>query len=312
MTIEQDILGPGYTARTLELEGGHVATLVHRPAASNTRGAILYLHGFVDYFFQAHLAEFFTDRGWNFYALDLRRYGRSLREGDVPWFTTDLAEYHEELDLAVEIIRNAGHGRIVALGHSTGGLILPLWLADRRERQLVDALVLNSPWLDLQYGWFDRTIGTQLDDVLGKFRPLAPLPRKLGSVYPRSVHRSHHGEWDFDTAWKPLTSVPVQAGWFRTIRRGHARLQKGLGLQLPILLMHSDRSLIDPKEWSPGVMNADTVLDVKQMDQWAPMLGSDLATAVIPGGMHDLFLSAPPVRERAFSEMRGWLDCTFL
>ena len=68
-----DILGPGYTARTLDLHGGDVATLVHRPAEGAARGAVLYLHGFVDYFFQTHLAEFVTARGMDFYALDLRR-----------------------------------------------------------------------------------------------------------------------------------------------------------------------------------------------------------------------------------------------
>ena len=55
-----------------------VATLVRLRAAAPTRRAVLYLHGFVDYFFQTHLAEFFTERGYDFYALDLRKYGRSL------------------------------------------------------------------------------------------------------------------------------------------------------------------------------------------------------------------------------------------
>jgi alpha-beta hydrolase superfamily lysophospholipase len=311
MTVQQDILGPGFTARTLHLARGNVATLVHHSAGPDTRGAVLYLHGFVDYFFHAPLARFLARQGWDIYALDLRRYGRSLRDGDIPWFTTHLDEYHEELDLAVRIIREAGHQRVVAMGHSTGGLILPLWLADRRDPHPVDGLLLNSPWLDLQYNWFNRTIGTQAIDVVGRIRPLAPLPQKLNAVYPRSLHCSHHGEWEFREDWKPLTAVPAHAGWFRSIRRGHARLQKGLNLQLPILLMRSDKSIIDPKEWSPEVMKADIVLDVGQMQRWAPALGRDVTMTVIPDGIHDLVLSPGPVRERVLAELGAWLDGTF-
>jgi len=42
-----------------------------------TRGAVLYVHGFTDYFFQTGLADFFAARGLRFYALDLRKCGRA-------------------------------------------------------------------------------------------------------------------------------------------------------------------------------------------------------------------------------------------
>jgi alpha-beta hydrolase superfamily lysophospholipase len=67
---------------------------------------VLYLHGYVDYFFQTHLAEFFTARGYDFYALDLRKYGRSLRSHQTPNFCRDIAEYYPEIDRALKIIRD--------------------------------------------------------------------------------------------------------------------------------------------------------------------------------------------------------------
>lgn len=304
----QDILGPGYTAHTLDLRGGDVATLVHKAADTASRGAVLYLHGFVDYFFQTHLADFFTARGLDFYALDLRRYGRSLRDSDTPYYTDDLAVYDEELNLSIERIRNDRHGTIIAMGHSTGGLVLPLWLQRHRRPHPVDGLILNSPWLDLQYNLFQRTVLTKVVDLYGGIRPRAMLPSALNDVYPRSIHRDYHGEWDFRTDWKPIAKVPVHAGWFRTIRRGHARLHKGLDLELPILLLRSDKSLVDPPGWSPEVMRADIVLDVGQMERWAPALGADVAMAVIPDAVHDIVLSAKPVRDHAFERIDAWLD----
>jgi alpha-beta hydrolase superfamily lysophospholipase len=307
-TSQQDVLGPGYSAHTLALAGGDVATLVRHQAASNTRGALLYVHGFVDYFFQTHVAEHFAERGYDFYGIDLRRYGRSIRPGDVPWFTTDLAAYYEELDLALELIRADGHQRIIVMAHSTGGLIGPLWLHDRTDTDGIEALVLNSPWLDLQENRFTRTVGTWVIRAIGRMRPMAIIPQGLGSVYPQSVHKDAHGEWDFSTEWKPLTPQPVRFGFLGAVRRGHARLHKGLNVHAPVLVMHSDRSRLGMGEWSPGAMCADTVLDVEQMKHWASSIGPRVVTREIPGGMHDLFLSAEPVRNEAFAIMGDWLD----
>ncbi len=40
----------------------------------NTQKAVLYIHGFIDYFFQTEMAEQFNQHGYDFYALDLRKY----------------------------------------------------------------------------------------------------------------------------------------------------------------------------------------------------------------------------------------------
>ena len=78
---QPDILGAGYEQATLDLpndyEGQVVATLVRKKAAEPTKKAVLYIHGFIDYFFQTEMAERFNEQGFDFYALDLRKYGRS-------------------------------------------------------------------------------------------------------------------------------------------------------------------------------------------------------------------------------------------
>ena len=87
-----------------------VATLVRRQADQPTGRAVLYVHGYVDYFFQTHLADFFVERGYDFYALDLRKYGRSLLPHQTPNFTLNITEYFTEIDAAVRIIREEdGH-----------------------------------------------------------------------------------------------------------------------------------------------------------------------------------------------------------
>jgi alpha-beta hydrolase superfamily lysophospholipase len=295
-------------ARTLELRDGKVATLVRVPASGEKRGAILYLHGFSDYFFQRHVGEHFAARGWDFYGLDLRGYGRSIREGDLPNYIEDLATYFEDLDAAVAAIRKDGHAKLVVLGHSTGGLIAPLWAHARRDDHLLDAMVLNSPWFELADGWFNRTIGSAVVSALAAIAPKLVVRNGLGPVYGESVHRDHHGEWDFDVAWKPIHAFPIRAGWLRAIRRGHARLQRGLDVGVPVLVLRSSRSLLHATVWTPETMRADTVLDVADMTRYAPCVGKEVEVVTIDDGMHDLFLSAKDVRERALSAIDEWLD----
>ena len=81
-----------------------VATLVRKTPANRHRRAVLYIHGWNDYFFQTHLADHLSDLGFDFYALDLRRYGRSLRVGHLRGFITNLDEYGVELGASADLI----------------------------------------------------------------------------------------------------------------------------------------------------------------------------------------------------------------
>ena len=134
-----DILGDPYERRILELgadpdgEGTVSATLVRRRGVHDPRAAVIYVHGFTDYFFQKEFAEFFTDRHIAFYSLDLRKCGRSLRDGHTAHYVSDLAYYDAELDESLRIVQEETGAPVYLAAHSTGGLILPLWL-DRMNR----------------------------------------------------------------------------------------------------------------------------------------------------------------------------------
>jgi pimeloyl-ACP methyl ester carboxylesterase len=88
---------PGFEALEIafadDYDGPVVATLVRLPAREAPRGAVLYVHGFADYFFQRHMAERFAAEGYAFYALDLRKHGRSLRAHQHPNFCKSVTEY---------------------------------------------------------------------------------------------------------------------------------------------------------------------------------------------------------------------------
>lgn len=303
-----DVLGAPYVARTIALaddfEGRVVATLVSRPAAEPTGRAVLSVHGFADYFFQTAAADFWVANGYDFHAIDLRKFGRSLLPHQTPNYVADLAEYYEGLDAALAIVTE-GHDSVVVSGHSTGGLIVPLWLADRRHQ--VAGVVLNAPWLDMPGNLLLRSLGTGLVDRLGAQFPLRVVPRPVNGFYGRSLHADYEGEWEFNLAWKPLRSWPIHLGWLRAVRRAHARIRRGLDLTVPVLVLTSAESGRPTSMTDPSVHSTDIVLDVEQIRSRAPMLSTHVTLAKIEGAIHDVTLSRKSVREAVFDVLGRWL-----
>ena len=145
-----------------------------RRASARSRRAVLYVHGWNDYFFQTHLADFWATSASTSTPSTCAATGAACAAGTCTaspptWTTTTL-----ELDAAADLIA-ADHDQLVADG--------PL---DRRSgHRLVGgpdgragstALVLNSPWLDLQGSALVRALGAPVIDALGARAPTAVAP----------------------------------------------------------------------------------------------------------------------------------------
>jgi len=314
---QPDMLGDGYRQHVMELgtdpdgEGSIAAVLTRREPDDGevARGAVLYVHGFSDYFFQTELADFLAGLGLAFYALDVRKSGRARRPGQTAHYVSDLIRYDDELGRALRIAAGAHPGLpVIVLAHSTGGLIVPLWLDRRRAAGRVapvTGLVLNSPWFDLQGNALVRGPLTQALRVLARVRPFRALTGPPG-VYGQTLHVSGTGEWDFDTDLKPLDGFPVTFGWINAVRRGQAELHRGLDTGVPSLILRSDRSDFS-REYTPVSDRADTVLDVAQIARWAGCLGGETTVVPIEGARHDVFLSLAEPRAAAYAVMGEWL-----
>ncbi len=318
----------GYETTTLPLhaaqDGPLCATLVRRLRAADANGhaysadaarahtasrrAVLYVHGFVDYFFQSHVADAFAARGWDFYAIELRRYGRSMRDGNRPNYCRDLAEYDEELSMAIGIVREEEqHDTLVVLGHSTGGLIASRYLHRGARRADVQALVLNSPFFDFNVP-ASQQLKLTIGAALGALLPTLSDPKGLSRWYGESLHATLHGDWSYDLRWKPLLGFPVYLGWVRAIRAAQREVATGLSIECPVLLLHAGASMFAKDRWRDEYLSHDIVLNVAHMKARGPGLGRDVTLHACAGGIHDLYLSPSPVREQALQATLGWLD----
>lgn len=314
-----DVL-PGYWQRTIALgrdpagEGDIVATLIRRgPAPAGPAGrAVLAVHGYTDYFFHTELADHFAARGFAFYAVDLHKCGRSRRDGQTPHFVTDLANYDIELERALDVVRAQARD-VLVYGHSAGGLIVSLWLDRLRRRNPtahagIGGLVLNSPFLDLPGPAILRHSATvALLGGLSRVRSkgVARSPGEGG--YGTTLHRDYGGEFDYNLQWKPVGGFPITFGWLHAVRRGQARLHRGLDVGVPNLILRSDHSVretADPESMRCG----DAVLDVTQIARWAGCVGNRSTIVPVVDAKHDVFLSFEGPRDVAYRELDLWLD----
>jgi alpha-beta hydrolase superfamily lysophospholipase len=285
-----------------DYDGDVTATLVRNEhPVSTPKGAVLYIHGFIDYFFQAHVARAFNARGYDFYALDLRKYGRSLHARH-PNFCKDFGEYFPEITAAIEIMAAEGHASINLMGHSTGALPAALYAKDGERRARIARIIFNSPFLEFREPRWQTRFGAWLGAML----PFARKSNPVNRWYGRSLHSGAKGEWDFNTRLKPLEGFDAYFGWIRAVVNAQERIADGLALPQPILVLHSDRSL-DGDEWREEFHRADLILDVADMIARSPRLGSHVTIVEIAGGKHDLTLSQADVVPKVFTAMFDWL-----
>jgi len=286
---QPDRLLPGFEALELDFpadyDGQVVATLVRLPTDHAERGAVLYVHGYSDYFFQRHMAERFAAEGYAFYALDLRKYGRSMRPHQHPNFCKSLTEYYADLDAALETIGEP----VLLAGHSMGGLVCSLYAHEGERRSQVQSLWLNSPFFDWNLPEW-RKVQVHLAAAVGRYYPFLNDPKAFRPDYTRTLRT----EWEFEAALKPDYGFPLFYGWLGAISDAFEKLHRGLAIQCPVLSMHSDRT--------------DMVLDWRHIARWSRVLGPNVTVLAFPGGWHDLVLSPGRIRDEVFSALFAWAE----
>ena len=284
---------------------GAVRSTIVRLTSDCAHGVgVLYVHGYNDYFFQDEMARQFTEHCYDFYAVDLRKYGRSIMPGQRKFEARDLREYFADIDSAVVQMQHDGISSIVLMGHSTGGLISAYYMASQPP-QCIKALVLNSPFLDWNQSKFQEKFLIPVVDTFAALLPKVNISQGDDDTYARSLLKSMEGEWDYNTDWKLVHSPDVQTSWIKAIDYAQAVVQDFPGIKVPILLMHSD-STYRPGHGDPS--RADAVLDVDDISHYGRRLGIDVDEFTVKGCLHDLMLSAPGVRTALYDSLFDWLS----
>lgn len=305
-----DILGSEFEQTTITLKNDYagevVATLVRKSCDQSADRAILYIHGFNDYFFQKEMADKFNGQGLNFYALDIRRYGRSFRSHQKFNDIRNLKSYYEEIMAAIEIIKKEGNSRIILMGHSTGGLIATLFAKDYSDKGYINGVILNSPFYDFNMSSLVLGKLIPVGATIGKVFPSIQIDGALSEEYGESLHKDYDGEWDYNLNWKPCIPPPIALGWLRAIREGHKELRQPFAIVEPVLVLHSTATVTNKFD-KKQMHTMDAVLSVADIDRVARNIEGDVDIVPIKDGIHDLILSRKDVREKVYQIMKEWI-----
>mgnify|MGYP003581991586 FL=1 len=308
---QADILGEGYEQATLnfpdDYEGKVTATLIRKKASQSTNKAVLYIHGFIDYFFQTEMAEQFNQHGFDFYALDLRKYGRSILPHQKYYNIREIAEYDAEITQALEIIGAEHHENVLLCGHSTGGLTTTLYVAHHPNHPLIKALWVNSPFYDFNMNPIKRAVGVPSLSRLAQKFPNLQFPSELNKWYAASLHKDLKGEWDFNLDWKKSSYPKVRISFIRAIYEAQKEIHQDVRVDVPVLVMHSHQTK-NPRKWGKDAQSSDVILDVKDIQKYAKKIQGNVTIREIPNGLHDLVLSEKTVREGVYQQLFSWLE----
>ncbi|MDR1197562.1 MAG: alpha/beta hydrolase [Prevotellaceae bacterium] len=309
-TFKPDILGGRFEQATIvmpdDYEGNVVCTIIRLKANESADKAALYIHGFNDYFFQRELAEQFVGNGYNFYAVDLRKYGRSLLPHQNKCNIRKITEYYADIDTAISIILKDRNRLIILCGHSTGGLTASMYANEGKKNSAINALWLNSPFFDMNMNLFFKHIIVPFVSTLGGLNPNISVATGNSRLYGESLHVDYRGEWNYNLKWKSLKSPRMNFGWIHAIYHAQHKIRRGLQIACPVLVMHSGKS-VKAGKWTDDISRADMVLDVKDIRKYSPKLGKNVVVQSIEDGKHDLILSEKSVRKKVYYSLFKWL-----
>jgi alpha-beta hydrolase superfamily lysophospholipase len=311
LDYKTDILKNGLESAIInqkeDYEGKVICTIIRKKATHNQNKAVLYIHGFNDYFFQTEMADYFNKNGIHFYALDLRKYGRSHLPNQKLNNVRNLEEYFDDVSKALQIIKQEGSEKIILSGHSTGGLIASIYAQEKSNENLFNALFLNSPFFGFNINPITKNIVIPIVSAVGFIFPNILTNGGFSELYGKSLHKEAYGEWDYNLAWKPHVPPLVNLGFIKAVYLAQKKVKKGLKISVPVLVMHSDNSIYE-KKWSDKMFTGDAILNINDIDRESKKILGNTIIKVIPNGQHDLILSPKPVRERVYKALFEWIE----
>ena len=260
---------PLLVAGTMGGAGRGGAAVLRRRANRPSRRAVVYVHCLGDSFVPADLVGWYTDRGFHFYAADLRAVGGAKpRPSEANGPAGELGAYFACLDAAITHVRADDIDTVVVSAHTAGALVAALWCHARRGSQPMNALIMAGPELGAARKWPRRAMTARENGAHSR-----PSPLLAGAQ--RRLRRG------LEIACPVLVMCPAAAGH----GPGGAG---GLG--------------------ALGVMGALGALGTLTGRRATIRLGEHVTWLTLDGGLPGQAPALPPQRRRFLDELGRWLS----
>jgi alpha-beta hydrolase superfamily lysophospholipase len=270
-----------------DAEPGEKAVVSFRTRKENTR-MFVWLPGRNDTFSHPHVVGALLDLGYDLFVFEHRRQGRALLGCSAEDFALashvdDFRKYLDEHDKSFAFaLSRKRYNKVVLYGHSTGGLEASVYLREGAYRERIDAVVLNSPFLN--WGGVSSVefmLLHAMEDLyavmkvfVGQHSPLVELSKPSGpSWYGTGIWCQYPA---VNLCCRNMFTNIVTAGWASASSHMHEELKKMTPIDVPLLLLYTD---------------GDLVLNHSEMPKLASHISSNVIAKYVPGCRHDMLLS---------------------
>ena len=264
---------------------------------------IYWLPGRNDLVMHYHAIEAFLEAGYDVFALEHRRLGRSnagcsAEDMALVSHCRDMRVYIHEFDLGLKnALSRKDYSRCVLYAHSTGGLEATMWLRERGAALPFSAVVLNSPSLYETAG----LVGSRLRRLMTRFDVIcccstASWPWR--DTEPDSYHATTWMQYPaIDCTLRNVIGGGVKAtlGWVHSVR-----------VQQEALANANEPCTTAPTYvlTTPG----DTVLDLSEIKE---RVSPAAVLEAIPYCRHDMLLNYEKAQnDEVIQKIVGWLAAT--
>ncbi len=248
------------------------------------KAAVVLVHGYAEHSGRyEHVAQRFTEAGYDVYAFDLRGHGRS--QGSPRAFVQTLDEHTSDVEQFVASVRQqTGDLPLFLLGHSMGGAISARFLIDG-DRGLA-GVILSAPALR-KAGLLGRPLEA-LFLLVAKRWPLLRLPKLGGDKVSRDPEVVE--QYDSDPLiYREGMPMGTAAAVILATRVVDKRSDE---ITLPILLAHGT---------DDALVNSDASKRLHER------IGSQDKTLKLYEGLYHEILNEPE-RDQVMQDMIDWLD----
>lgn len=247
------------------------------------RAVIVLVHGLCEHSGRyEEFARFFQERGYAFFAFDLRGHGHS---GGRRGHARRLALMLSDLEQALMHVRSTyTDAAMVLYGHSLGGLLVAAHLVGDRSRE-IRAAVISSPWIRLAHT--PPPLLVRMSAGLEKILPGVQVDSRID---PRELSR----DTSVGEAYRadPLVHNRISARLFNEVLRAIETVRSGArNIAVPLLIMHGE---------------ADRITDPEASRRFAAAVGQNAVFRSWPDCRHELHHEI--VRDEVLEYVSGWLS----
>ena len=273
---------------------------------NNKENALIWIHGYNDYYFHFHVGNELLKNGYDVYAITLRNFGKIAKDRRYIHYVKSWNSYFEDINNSLQwITKNKKHKKFVLYGHSTGGLISTIYMNEGKYKNIFNGLILNSPFFDFYGSDLEEFMIKYIFYYIAYIFPTFVASSGSNKIYKVPFYKNMLKRYHFNQNYKLTYPSHVFVSYLQNAAYQQNRIQNNkINISKPILVLHSEKST----RWPECNDNTDCVLDVNEIKKYSKLIGNNVKLQSLNGAIHDVLLSKDKISKKGIDYVTKFLN----